>query len=126
MEEELTEQLTPSVPKTTTKPPAPTILTITPSSSKGDVYDWAKKIVDEKNANILLDQEVDGDVLLHLTEERLLARMSLGPANKLSRAIEELKRAQKPGIDPQSSINNAPKIMYIISYHYYHHYRTYY
>ena len=101
-------------------------------SSTRETIAWLLNTVPELDFDMVLhlvELDLNGKVLLTLTEAKLLSppyNMLGGPAAVLALAIEKLMRAQKPGIDSQSSINNAPKIMYIISYHYYHHYRTYY
>jgi ubiquitin len=58
------------------------------------VFEWTKTIVDEKYAQILNDQEVNGKALLTLTEEKLLKApytLKGGPAANLAMAIEKLR-----------------------------------
>jgi hypothetical protein len=59
-----------------------------------EVFEWAKTIVAEKHARILKVQEVDGQVLLALTEEKLVKKpykILGGPATKLEIAIKALQ-----------------------------------
>ena len=56
------------------------------------VLEWARKIVAEKHALKLKEQEVDGSALLLLTKEDLMkAGIPLGPAANLAAAIENLR-----------------------------------
>jgi hypothetical protein len=59
-----------------------------------DVYYWAigKVNVDEESASVLKSRNVDGKLLLTLTEEKLLKKpyKLAGSAVKLASAIEEL------------------------------------
>ena len=97
------ELLPPSVAKKTNEPPTPTLSS---SSSKQEVYEWAKRLLEKEginsiHADILLNNEVTGKVLLTLTKAELLAppyNMLGGPATTLSLAIEELKGSVKKGI----------------------------
>ena len=58
------------------------------------VLEWARKIVDEEEAQKLMVQKVDGKFLLLLTEEKLVKHpynIAGGPAAGLAAAIEKLR-----------------------------------
>lgn len=57
------------------------------------VYDWARKIVEDKWANKLREQSVDGKALLLLDFNKLMSVFNLGTSVKLSSAIDSLKHA---------------------------------
>jgi hypothetical protein len=61
-----------------------------------DVYHWAVEVagISEKSASILRDNEVDGESLLSMSEEKFIKspyNMPGGSATKLSMAIKSLR-----------------------------------
>ena len=65
------------------------------SWSTEQVYRWATDDVgiDEEDARLLLAQKINGETLLELSEDRLRsAGLPMGPAIKLSKAIQQLKQ----------------------------------